>query len=347
MGSCHLPRCDESQCIYISITVRVSTSNLYLKLISPLPPTPTPVKTSLTMSLFTSQTPSHPLRSLIILFAAWKTLLLTIALGAASSPAYDTSTNLLFSRLSSSNSNSTSTPLLAKQLTRWDALYFIHASHDAGKIYEQEYAFSTSLSSLLNRLSNLFSGDTSNTALFGILVAHLTHLISVLALYRLTYLIFSGNKNFAYVSSALHIVSPAGLFLSSPYAESPFSCLTFTGSYVFALSYATPCRIRRSLLIISAGGVFGLATWFRSNGLASGLLFAVALLQSLQSLVQAPKPSVLLEVLGSIVGGSLVAAGSVVPQYHAWQRFCLTASPRPWCEKLIPSIYTFVQEHYW
>lgn len=294
------------------------------------------------MSLLTPQ--SHPLRSLTLLFTAWKTLLLAIAVGASISPAYDTSTDLLFARLSNSSRD---TPLLARQLTRWDALYFIHAAQH-GKVYEQEYAFSTSLSSLLGGLSSFFPGhDGASAALAGVFIAHASHLVSVLALYGLTRLVFPAKRELAFVAAVLHVVSPAGVFLSSPYAESPFSALSFVGSYLFALGSASSCKARRGLFTLAAGGAFGLATWFRSNGLASGLLFAVATLQALASLVQTPSPSSVLDVISPILGGTLVAAGSVVPQYLAWQRFCLSSDPRSWCSNTIPSIYTFVQERYW
>lgn len=300
------------------------------------------------MALIAPQLQSRPLQSLILIFTAWKGFLLAIALAATVSPPYDTSTDLLFHRLSS-NSNSSAAPLLARQLTRWDALYFIHASQGAGKRYEQEFAFGSGLSSLLHALSSLFPSQdaASSSALLGVFVAHVTHLASVLILYRLTHLVFPQSKHLAFTASVLHVISPAGLFLSSPYAESPFSCLSFGGSYLFAISCMSPCRTRRALLVIAAGGAFGLGTWFRSNGLASGLLFAVATLQSLGALLRAPSLSSLLEVLGPLVGGMLVAAGSAIPQFLAWQRFCHSADPRPWCEKMIPSIYNFVQEHYW
>lgn len=331
--------------------------------------------------------PQFPLRSLTLLFTAWKALLLAIALGAALSPAYDTSTSLFFARLaaaSATSSTGTATAveggrnittgggasLLAEQLTRWDALYFIHASTPVGKVYEQEYAFGTGLSSLIRAITSLLAPVIPRdvpagyvTPLVGIFIAHITHLLSVLTLYSLTALIFpsppptkksnnnSTENTFAYTTAILHILSPAGIFLSSPYAESPFSFLSFLGSYLFALGHTTHSLPKKTLGVVSSGAIFGLATWFRSNGLASGLLFAVAVVQSLDALIKRPGLEALLAVLGPIVGGGFVAVGSVVPQFLAWQRFCNSSgdgtSLRPWCEERLPSIYSFVQEHYW
>lgn len=338
---------------------------------------------TMALPLITPQT--HPLRSLIVLFTAWKTLLLAIALGAASvSPGYDTSTDLFFAHLGSGDDGVVEPPLLARQLTRWDALYFVHAaaSKQGGKVYEQEYAFGTGLSSIINLLARLLSlilhRDTAAPppaylhALAGVLIAHIAHLISALTLYRLTCLVFQPTnprhwqkkrsvvRIFAFTTAALHILSPAGMFLSSPYAEAPFSCLSVVGSYLFArcyltpdmFSYATARLIRRNRDMVLAGGVLGLATWFRSNGLASGLLFAVEMLRCLGLVFKKPGLWPLVGVASAVVGGSLVGAGSFVPQFLAWERYCGAPADaglptRPWCEDTLPSIYSFVQEHYW
>lgn len=291
------------------------------------------------MSFLRFQIQSSPLITLTSLFAAWKTLLLAIALGAAISPAYDTSTDLLFQRLSSASS-SPNVSLIAQQLTRWDALYFLHATGEKGKVYEQEYAFGSALSHLIR----LFSSGPSTAALAGIFIAHLSHLFSVLVIYRLTELVFPKKVEYAFTAAALHVISPAGLFLSSPYAEAPFSFLSFLGAYLLAKGQVSRATGVRAGLTLLAGAVWGVATWFRSNGLAGGLFFAVA---AVQPLLQTPDLSGLIEVAAALVGGSFVAAGSAVPQFLAWQRYCVDSGPRPWCEKMVPSIYSFVQEHYW
>ncbi|CAG9936678.1 unnamed protein product [Clonostachys rosea f. rosea IK726] len=295
---------------------------------------------------------ARPVASLAVLFSAWKAFLLAIALAASAAPDYDTSTSLFFHNL---YSGTTPVPVLARTLTRWDALYYVHAARLGGKLYEQEWAFSTALSALIAKLrhglcsTGVCHDDSIVEPLLGILVSHVSHLISVVALYQLTSLL-SRDRRFAFVASVLHIVSPAGLFLSSPYAEATFACLSFVASYLFALSYAQSDSSGRNVHVLSAGAVFGLATRFRSNGLANGSLFAVEALRCAYAFLQSPSLTSLLTIVSPVIGGLLVASGSIVPQARAWSIYCSPENgfdPRPWCSNTIPSIYSFVQEHYW
>ncbi|KAG6040270.1 hypothetical protein E4U41_001107 [Claviceps citrina] len=304
------------------------------------------------MDLFS---PCRPVRSLTALFVTWKGFLLAVALGAALGPAYDTSTGLFFERMCGRNA---SIPVAAAQLTRWDALYSMHASIK-GRVYEQEWAFGLGLPTLVGAIAAmaraLWPVAPSTYALepvVAISVSHLAHFIAVLCLHRLTMLL-SGNPRLAFLSAALHVLSPAGLFLSAPYNESPFACLSFLGNLLFAagLKSAETQRgaRRRHVAMIAAALSFGLATTFRSNGLTSGLLFAVEAVDSLRRLVRSRRAGDLVSVAVALLGGLCVAAGSVVPQALAWTRYCAQDGgvSRPWCDKMVPSIYTFVQEQYW
>lgn len=288
---------------------------------------------------------SRPLGSLTLIFTSWKLFLLAIALGASVGPEYDSSTSLFFDRVYGSD---TAVPVLAQRLTRWDALYFVHAAR-VGKLYEQEWAFGIGQSGLVAGLLSLIPGQADGIPepLVGIVIANLSHLLSVIALYQLTALV-SSDRRLAYVASTLHIISPAGLFLSAPYAESTFSCLSFLGNWLFALSYKhRHSTVKHGLSLVGAGVLFGLASMFRSNGLASGLLFAVEAIRSLISFFQKPGLSSLLSVVFPVVGGIYIAAGFAAPQVIAWMRYCGEFTLRPWCSNMPPSIFGFVQEHYW
>ncbi|KAG5980625.1 hypothetical protein E4U55_003830 [Claviceps digitariae] len=309
--------------------------------------------------------PSRPVRSLATLFVTWKGFLLAVALGAALAPAYDTSTALFLERMYGPNA---SVSLPASQLTRWDALYFMHASVK-GLVYEQEWAFGLGLPTLIGFISavarrlaravvpSTYAVTYAVEPVMAICVAHLTHLLAVLCLHRLTMLL-SANPRLAYLSAALHILSPAGLFLSAPYNESPFACLSFLGNLLFAIGLKSTSEsknharlaLQRHVALMAAGLAFGLATAFRSNGLTSGLLFAVEAVNGLRRVVSRSRcVGDVVSVAVAVLGGLCVAAGSVVPQTLAWMRYCARDGvvSRPWCDKLVPSIYTFVQEQYW
>ena len=296
---------------------------------------------------------SQPAKSLTALFAVWKGFLLAIALGAAVGSDYDTSTSLFFERLYGRDAQ---VPALAARLTRWDALYFMHNARN-GYVYEQEWAFSAVMPMAVRGILALFPSWSSDVnaavlePLVAIAIAHVSHFIAVLALYRLTMLI-SNDAKLAFIASALHIISPAGLFLSAPYAESPFACLSFVGNLLFAIGIKNKRDpLKRFTLIFGAGAVFGLATALRSNGLSSGVLFAVGAINCFLAFARRPSLSRLLTLAAPVIGGILVAAGSVVPQFVAWRRYCEAppngVQPPPWCSATIPSIYAYVQDEYW
>lgn len=91
----------------------------------------------------------HPIQSLALAFAAWKILLLLIAI-CSPGPGYDTSTTL---SLSSHNPEVKQLPVILKhiinKLTRWDAIYFTKAAY-RGYVFEQEWAFGWGFSSLIS-----------------------------------------------------------------------------------------------------------------------------------------------------------------------------------------------------
>ncbi|KDN66315.1 putative mannosyltransferase [Colletotrichum sublineola] len=291
---------------------------------------------------------SHPRQTLIAAFAAWKTLLLAIALGSAVAPSYDTSTTLMLRRNESDLS-------IVTRLTRWDALYFTQSAR-RGYVFEQEWAFNAGLPLVVSGLvkfARLLGIDGDGTgaleAALGIVVAHAAHLFAALMLHDLTLNLFS-RPRLAFLSALLHVLSPAGLFLSAPYAESLCAFFSFAGYYVLAcVSDKSKGSLRWTAGQLLAGATFGLATASRSNGLLNGLPFAIECLMILRSLLASPTSLVNFAALfGPIVGGLLVATGSVVPQALAWLRYCSGASEaRPWCTRTVPSIYSFVQEHYW
>jgi phosphatidylinositol glycan class V len=77
------------------------------------------------------------------------------------------------------------------------------------------------------------------------------------------------------------------------------------------------------------------------------MLFAVEAMGALIDSIKHRRATHVRRLFAAIVGGLSVAAGSIVPQYLAWDIYCNTELSRPWCSRLLPSIYAFVQEAYW
>lgn len=99
--------------------------------------------------------------------------------------------------------------------------------------------------------------------------------------------------------------------------------------------------------MLLSGILFGVATTIRGNGLLSGLLYG---LEGFKEIIESTNPR--FRQLSSIVlGGSLMAFYAMLPQFLAYSDFCVNVIPsekrRPWCSHQIPSIYTWVQSHYW
>ncbi|KAG7286206.1 ER membrane glycoprotein subunit of the GPI transamidase complex-like protein [Staphylotrichum longicolle] len=308
---------------------------------------------------------AHPHRTILASFFAWKLFLLAIALGSTLvGDAYDTSAGLVVQGSSGlglpgkddrlvggggGTGGGTGGGLglgraLVSRLSSWDAIYFVSVAR-RGYRFEQEWAFGAGLPVVVRGVLN---GGAVSEAVTGIAVANTAHLLSALVLYRLGRVVWR-DQTLSLVAALLHVVSPAGLFLSAPYAESSFALLSFSGYLLFALGCRAEHRpTRRDLYTIFSGILFGLATAFRSNGILNGVPFAWEVLRNLPRLSQRPTDTLRrLSALG--VGGVCVAAGSLGPQAAAYLRFCSGTSgaePRPWCQGYVPSIYTFVQSHF-
>jgi phosphatidylinositol glycan class V len=190
----------------------------------------------------------------------------------------------------------------------------------------------------------------------GIIVANVSHLAAVIILYELTLLLFSSKSNasrMAFVSASLHIISPAGLFLVAPYAESPSSMLQFLGYLFYVQSWNAERKqlsLLRDVLLLGSGAVIGLATAIRGNCILTGLLFAYdAVRVGLELLRGCSFFSTTRKLFVIIVSGSTIGLGAILWQYVAYLEYCTMPSieARSWCSAVPPSIYTFVQSHYW
>lgn len=303
---------------------------------------------------------TRPYQSLLVIFVSWKALLLLFAVFTPGS-AYDTSTTLLEVNRNASNLDRNGPlmiilSLITTKLTRWDAIYFTEAAR-RGYTFEQEWAFSYSFSGLIRTFTNALRRTTDIDYPFlessvGIAIAHVAHCISVFVLYSLAHAVFpkKQDRKLAFLAACLHIFSPAGLFMSAPYAESTHALFSFVGSLLFVLSFSQSGASSglQDASILLSGVMYGLATIVRSNGILNGMLFfeeAVRLLYSMTKSVTFAKTRRLLAVG---IAGVCTALGFVIPQYIAYGQFCMnTNDPRIWCLRSIPSIYSFVQDHYW
>lgn len=183
-------------------------------------------------------------------------------------------------------------------------------------------------------------------AVSAMVIANSSHLFSVLILYNLSRSLISSSLKLRLTCAALHIIAPAGLFMSAPFAESLFSFLHFTG----LLLYCKANENRRAVddwLLPAAGLFVGLSSAVRSNGVFTGVVFAIDFLSAILRLRNVgPRRAFAL-----LLAGLLIGAGFILPQAIAYHHFCIehgsSDGRRPWCDSKVPGIYTFVQSHYW
>ncbi|EXJ64735.1 hypothetical protein A1O7_01073 [Cladophialophora yegresii CBS 114405] len=307
---------------------------------------------------------NRPLLALFALFVVWKSLIALLVL-AAPGVGYDTSTSLLAARPGRDNvafNNPEPMPSSWLKFVRWDAIYFTHMSQQ-GHVFEQEWAFGIGLSTGISRtarfLSALGVSDQLSSTLAGIVLSHTSHWLSVLQLWALTKSIAEEMQCLSYSNvplnaAALHIISPAGVFLSAPYSESLFSFLAMSAflSFVYALQrFNQNQTVAASTSMVLAGLTSCAATIIRSNGILAGIPFLFEAIATALSILYQGLSTVRMTKLASLVaGGLLVGIGLAYPQFLAYKEYCYGREPddrRPWCNLTLPSIFTWVQSHYW
>jgi GPI mannosyltransferase 2 len=192
----------------------------------------------------------------------------------------------------------------------------------------------------------------------GLLIAHLSSWVSMVLIWSIAASLSRGENQtraaVAFVAALLYIVSPAGVFVSAPYTESPFAAMNLLGVRLFLLGRDRSARGRTmaaALYTISGGLASCLATLLRSNGVLSGIPYAWDAVARVLDLARRNRdPPQIMRLVSLGLGGALIACGMILPQYKAYCEYCTglqMEDVRPWCHAYLPSIFTFVQSHYW
>ena len=205
--------------------------------------------------------------------------------------------------------------------------------------------------------SSIHTSPIVKHALTGVAVSHLSHLGAVVTLYILVQRIIPSDqtvkRQIAFTAACLHIISPAGIFLSSPYGESTFAFTAFLGilCYVRAQEHsflpAQQSALPTAVWTILSGLSFAISTLIRSNGLLHGTIFLIDALTTLRAMLITRKAVHFFHLSSIVIAGSFIALAFALPQTIAYYEFCTPFKTRPWCSYRIPSIYSWVQKHYW
>lgn len=188
--------------------------------------------------------------------------------------------------------------------------------------------------------------------LLAVVVSNASHFLSAIALYHLSAIVFSdratpSRRVLPLVAALLHIISPAGLFLSAPYSESLFSLLTTTGYWLYTKSTKSSAGIGQSFLLLMSAVSLSISCTVRSNGLLHGIPFLIDFILELGQFVRRPGFLAVFRITTLGICGLMIAGGLVLPQFIAWRQFCLGSSKAEWCGNTIPSVYFWVQDKYW
>ncbi|EGD81655.1 hypothetical protein PTSG_02370 [Salpingoeca rosetta] len=218
-------------------------------------------------------------------------------------------------------------------LATWDGVYFANiACH--GYQHEQNFAFFPGLAAIGSwargmpscRCWAAASIEAANAVAFFLATA---------MLFKLTREVM-GNERDARVAAMLFAVNPALPFFGAAYTESIFALLVFSALY---------------WLLLPASILFALATCMRSNGVVTaGFVVHFALCTS---------SSIPRALARACFGVAIIVAPFIAFQAYAYTVFCIDRTgddghttvaydpPPPWCNSTIPSIYGYIQHHYW
>lgn len=194
--------------------------------------------------------------------------------------------------------------------------------------------------------------------LAGLSISLFSHFGAVVLLYLLVSQLLPSSpprkRQLALTTALLHILSPAGVFLLAPYGESLFALLTLAGflAYTHAIHHryapAQTHLLHEALYILLAGCCFGLSLTIRSNGILNGLILAWDAAGLALTFCFGTRSRVhILRLAATLLAGTMTAIGFALPQYVAYRQYCQPIPHRPWCSKVPPSIYSWVQFHYW
>ena len=242
--------------------------------------------------------------------------------------------------------------------TRWDATHFLRIAH-SGYQEEKDFAFFPLLPLVMNGFARVLSVMKLSWGLSllisGLLITNGCFVLSAWLLFRLGLAVLK-DQVLAFNAARVFCVSPANIFFSTVYTESPFAACTFAALLLLHLD-----RFYFSAVVFAMGSAL------RSNGLVNiGFLACHVLVSSLKQIRQGSSSSVKAwsrAALRFTLGALVVLSPFVGFQAFAVWKECdrdgqvtvcgnqeqctLNAEPPSWCQYSIPSAYTHIQAKYW
>jgi phosphatidylinositol glycan class V len=172
----------------------------------------------------------------------------------------------------------------------------------------------------------------------------------------------SGSAQFALLTCAVSLIatSPATWLIGS-YSEPFYAFFALRGLiflhgrayFLASAAFAFATLFRANGILLSGFLVWGLvvAPLLRGHNVSHhGIPFKSRLLCAYRSLLCIRVKLRSFSILYTFILVGICASPLVLHQLHGYRLFCVSATqdaPREWCERTIPTIYSFVQSYYW
>lgn len=244
--------------------------------------------------------------------------------------------------------------------TRWDSAHFLNIAH-AGYQDEKDLAFFPLLPLATNGAARVLHAASPfswglSLLLSGLLITNSCFVISAWLIFRLGLAILQ-DRALAFNSARVFCFSPANIFFSCIYTESPFAACTLGAMLLLQMDH-----------FYFSAAFFALAGALRSNGLVNvGFLAYHVLLAAVKHISQSHSSLRIFwwAILRCITGLVLVVAPFMTFQAFAVWKVCrdvlipeqcssssaeqcsANAQVPDWCQSNIPSAYNQIQAKYW
>ncbi|OII73427.1 uncharacterized protein cubi_02639 [Cryptosporidium ubiquitum] len=259
----------------------------------------------------------------------------------------------------SQDSENTLTWKLFKSFINWDGEYYLRLSYYNDYEYEHQHAFLPLYPILVNQISKVISCFNKTSILVnmivGTLLSNLAFVIASVGLYLFQCELFSKikikNVVFPGISTLFFLFPSSNIFNSSMYTESLYSCFNFWGAFLILRAESNSHKfgffsVKNFTYLILSVLCMSVACGIRSNGILNSIpLFFYFVSTS-------PKIGNILSFIVHWFIAFILFISTILPfliyLVYAYFRYCVNISiSRPWCQFLIPNIYSFVQNEYW
>lgn len=233
----------------------------------------------------------------------------------------------------------------------WDAVYFSDLFF-RGISYEHQYVFCPLWWRLVRWVCHHCGWDNFYVrVLVATGASSAAHFAAAVVLYHYTRLVFSGARIFspepmAWAALVAFVVSPAGVFLTAPYAELAAALCSFGCLYLREQGAARMSRAR----YVASGALAAVAYGCRANCLLLGAVYLFDVAETWRAetgRVAAPAVRPKVPWWWPVAAGLVLGAALVASNVVGYVAICRSGDRGEWCDAAVPVLFGYAQAHYW